>query len=879
MFLYFDEDLTVKATKYARFDGGSSTKQTLKAHLDGVTVRMNEYAGGRLHNISKLVGILHDCGKGSELWQAYFLSSINKDDVYGFKESFSEYQCPEMVPHSTQGARFIAELHGTYAKEISAKLSGEPRIVELTFNNTTADLLRYAILAHHGMFDAMSPDGRFYLENRAKPNDDKNEEVFNECKAETKCEYPDFDFLISYKNAVQEIKRLMNPLWKQTEFDIGFISRMLLSMIIDADWSDAAAFPDRCTEYENSLKDFAWDGFLKRIENKSETFTQRNELDRLRSKISDECKSAAERQPGIYKLNVPTGGGKTISAMRFALNHAKLHGKKRIIYVAPFISILEQNAEEYRSILAKDTEENKYITSHYTDVATSNFESALNENRGYENSSYMRVKAGIDNWSSPVIFTTMVQLLLTLFSSNKHSTRRLHNLADSVLIIDEYQALPIKSLSLFNRAINALSRYFGATVIICTATQPPLGNLIVSDTERTKIGQINYSDRPDLVGNYEYEIPFKRVELIDARKNKGKGGSAYSIEELTDFVSERMVTIQSLLVVLNTRKAVKQLYSHLLEKSFGDVSIYMLSNNMCPAHRNEILNHIKAELKKGIKILLVSTALIEAGVDISFAGVIRSLAGLDVIIQAAGRCNRNGEMTVGKVWIVEVSKDAENISKLKSLVIAQQALRPILDHFNDEPEKYESSIMSTLMLEKYFFNYYKAIGDQTCYPISGGRNLNELLAENGTAVKLYEKNIRRKDRSGNDFDIRARVKQSFSTAGREYKPIDDDSISLLVPYKEGSEIINYLNADKFRFLSVEARRNLLNKAGYFSVNIFRNTFDDIKENGGVFGIDLGNKDEIIYAVRDGFYGTEGLTDQEMEKGNKYGENGKSAHIF
>ena len=111
---------------------------------------------------------------------------------------------------------------------------------------------------------------------------------------------------------------------------------------------------------------------------------------------------------------------------------------------------------------------------------------------------------------------------------------------------------------------------------------------------------------------------------------------------------------------MNTRKAVKQLYSHLLEKSFGDVSIYMLSNNMCPAHRNEILNHIKAELKKGIKILLVSTALIEAGVDISFAGVIRSLAGLDVIIQAAGRCNRNGEMTVGKVWIVEVSKDAEH---------------------------------------------------------------------------------------------------------------------------------------------------------------------------------------------------------------------------
>ena len=112
------------------------------------------------------------------------------------------------------------------------------------------------------------------------------------------------------------------------------------------------------------------------------------------------------------------------------------------------------------------------------------------------------------------------------------------------------------------------------------------------------------------------------------------------------------------------------------------------------------------------------------------------MAGLNVIIQAAGRCNRNGEMTVGKVWIVEVSKDAENISKLKSLVIAQQALRPILDHFNDEPEKYESSIMSTLILEKYFFNYYKAIGDQTCYPISGGRNLNELLAENGTGRQI-----------------------------------------------------------------------------------------------------------------------------------------------
>lgn len=854
---------------YARYDESTLSKQTLQDHVEGVSERITKYSGKKLCNAAKLIGMLHDCGKFSDLWQRYFLKSIGEDG----RLQVASYT--EKVPHSTHGARFILELHDEYSHEIKNHLSGDAFNIECVFNDVTADLLRYAILAHHGMFDAMTPNGIFNLDNRAKPTEDKTREIFNECKIKIFSEYPDTEFFLTYKNAVREVKDLMWPVCIQTEFDIGFFARMMLSMIIDADWSDAAAFPDKHTEYENALERFSWDSFLERIEDKSRAFKQINDIDSLRMTISEECKNAASRGGGIYKLDVPTGGGKTISAMRFALNHAKLHSKSRIIYVAPFISILEQNAKAYREILTGTAEENKYITSHYTDVVQIPSDGVSAECLDIEADVSRITKAGTDNWSSPVIFTTMVQLLLTLVSAKKQSVRRTHNLANSVLIIDEYQALPIKSLSVFNRAINALSRYFNVTVVLCTATQPPLKDAITSATKRTKVQKINFSHSPDLVKDYGNISAFKRVELIDARKNKGKGGAAYGLEELTDFVSDKMNSLDSLLVILNTRNAVRNLYINLLKKKNSDsVKIYMLSNNMCPAHRNEIIDRVKEELRSGIRILLVSTSLIEAGVDISFAGVIRSLAGLDVIVQSAGRCNRNGEMKIGKVWIVEVSEDVENISKLKSLKIAQDSLRPLLDHFHDEPEKYDYSIMSKSMLERYFREYYEGIGDQTCYPLERYTNLNDLLAENEGAVKLY------KYKSSNLQCIRARVKQSFYTAGKEYKPIDNEPISLLVPYGAGKNIIKDLNSDKFRYgISMEGRRNILNTAGYFSVNVFNNVFEWLKEKGGVFEISWGDKGEIIYVLRDEFYSEEGLCQFDMKEGEKNASVSRSADIF
>lgn len=851
---------------YARCDEITSRKQTLKEHLEGVTERMTQYAGAGLGNTAKLLGVLHDCGKFSDVWQGYFLRSLNKDN----SSKFASYA---KVPHSTQGARFISELHNHYLNSLQDNFSGENRNEEIVFNDLTADLLRYAILAHHGMFDAMTPDGKFSLAERARLTEADEQKVFEECKSKIALEYPDIDFGLAYRNAVREVKNLLlPPPHGQLEFDIGFLARMLLSMLIDADWSDAAAFPSGHTEYESLLKGFKWDNFLGRIEHKSRSFEQINLVDSLRTQISDECVNAAPRKSGIYKLDVPTGGGKTLSAMRFALNHAKMHGKSRIIYVAPFISILEQNAVAYRELLAATEAENRYITNHYTDVVRISSDDA--DLFDGEADVSRVTKAGTDNWASPIIFTTMVQLLLTITSSKKQSVRRLHNLADSVLIIDEYQALPVKSLSLFNRAVNTLSRYFNATIILCTATQPPFEEMITSNSGKTRVQKINFADEPDLVKDYGSEKAFKRVELIDARINKGKGG-AYDMAGLTHFVREKMAALPSLLVILNTRKAVRNLYKELSSgEHLADVKIYMLSNNMCPAHRNEIIERVKKELRAGVRILLVSTSLIEAGVDISFAGVVRTLAGLDVIVQSAGRCNRNGELEKGKVWIVETAADVENISRLKSLRDAQDAMRPLLDDFSENPGKYNDSLMSKVMLKKYFFEYFKIVGDQTCYPLANGTDLNELLAGNRSAVTLYGK-------KGNQGDMFARVKQSFYTAGKEYKPIEDDSISVLVPYGAGKKIIEDLNSNKFRHgAAMEDRRKILNAAGYFSVNVFSNVFEELKEEGGLFEISWGDRGDIIYAVRDEFYGDHGLGKPEMKEGEKNNASiSKSVDIF
>ena len=828
--------------KYARFNKEDGKKQTLKNHLEGVTRRMGEYAIEEFSNILKLIGILHDFGKGSRRWQEYLFCGNMK----------------EKCPHSPQGAMYIDELHDNLKKEIIDEK-------QQVLNDLASDLLRYVILAHHGIFDAMQPDGEFSLDNRAKLNQEKGKYLndFIECKEENKKEFPDIKFLDTYKRAVAELEKKLWNKNDQIEYDIGFFARMFLSMLIDADWSDASYFSDANSKYEERVENFIWDKFLERIEKVSEGFECKNELDRLRGKISEECKISAEREPGIYRLNVPTGGGKTISAMRFALNHAKKYRKKHIIYVAPFISILEQNANKYREILAQTEEDKEYIISHYTDLTTIKNDKSIDVlNVKYDSNC---ANIGIDNWSSPIIFTTMVQMLLTLFSSNKYSIRRTHNLADSVIIIDEYQALPIKCVSMFNRAINALSKHFGSTIVICTATQPPLDDKkdtqIKSNTKQTKVQKIVYKDSPDLVGNYDNEIVFKRVDMIDARKNKGKGDCGYSVEEFKNFVLEKANSIQSILVILNTRRAVKELFVKLQENKESELLIYMLSNDMCPAHRNEILENIKERLKEKKKVVLVSTSLIEAGVDISFAGVIRSLSGLDIIVQAAGRCNRNAEEKVGKGWIVELSKDLENVKQLSELQKAQDKMRCLLNDFSKNPQKYENSIMSKEMLETYFSQYYQEMADQMSYPVDG-TYMVEFLGENQNAVYNCEY---KKNQLKNVKDIRLRVKQSFATAGKKFSPIETDARTVLVPYKEGKKIIANLCSSEFKKSPINYRRALLKQAEYFSVNVFQNVFVELENSGGLGTIDIGDDEHIIYFVKELFYGDNGLN-----YGNKNG---------
>src|SRR5690606_4496420 len=293
----------------------------------------------------------------------------------------------------------------------------------------------------------------------------------------------------------------------------------------------------------------------------------------------------------------------------------------RIIYVVPYTTIIEQNAKEVRDILKA----NDYLLEHHSNV----IDDELNDDEFIDYKSYQKnkkIKLAKDNWDVPIIFTTMVQFLDTFYKGKGRNIRRLHNLTNSVIIFDEVQSVPVNCISLFNETLNFLKDFGNSTILLCTATQPALQYV-----------QKNISIDDELIDDLTIVTKdFKRTNIINFLKDEG-----WTTEDLTEFVQEQIQHVNSVLVILNTKSVVRKLY-HELQNS--DVRVVHLSTSMCAAHRKAIISEMRDMLKRKEKLLCISTQLIEAGVDVSFECVIRSLAGLDSIAQAAGRCNRHGEV-------------------------------------------------------------------------------------------------------------------------------------------------------------------------------------------------------------------------------------------
>ena len=796
--------------------------QTIKNHIEGVERRSREWALHEYSSSASLAAFLHDMGKYQDEWQTYLHEAASQKN-------------PKIIPHAPLGAMAIDYLVGK--KTISIK---SERV------NVARDILTYVIRSHHGMFDALTLDGNHSLDKNLKEGNLSFDVLHNQGFKDYCLDF-DWTFIENrWEQTVIELSGLIDKVMTYKEnpaispsFALGAVIRYLLSLLIDADWSDAASM--------NSLDEMKWKEIKKKVDfgflhsnlvDYIDSLKVESPIGNLRQTISEESENAASRTSGIYRMNVPTGGGKTFAVMRFALSHAVKYKKERIIYVAPFKSIVDQTATEYRKSLLgdlKDKAEQYAILEHHGDV--------LRLDIGDEQQIWDLL---LSNWDAPIIITTLVQLLNTMISSNKASIRRLHQLSNSIIILDEFQAVPIKSMSLLNSWLNILSEFFNTTVILCTATQPPLEEVIYDKKSFKGLAPIQYALNPELVDDYSSDLAFDRTRIINKCTSKG-----YSIVEAEELIQREISEVQSMLIILNTRSSAEKLFLK-LKVSLPQTDLQLLSNNMVPAHRKTIIRGLRDRLKsanesgphpnRANKLVVISTSLIEAGVDLSFQRVIRSLAGLDSIIQAAGRCNRNGELGQGMVLVFNPMAEWENIGKMTEIVIAQDCIRPILNNFEKNPSKYGGNLMSKVAIEHYFRSYYGAIAGKTHFPIrTGGINTSiyELLDNNKQAVLKYQKKPE---------VFQHLINQSFRTAGDLYEPIESGDIKIIVDWEGGKSIVLDLGSTSDR----SAIKAILHEAQQYSLGVFRYQFDILKEKGAIISV----MEDKVWVLREEFYSKE-----------------------
>ena len=382
---------------------------------------------------------------------------------------------------------------------------------------------------------------------------------------------------------------------------------MLYSCLVDADFLDTEAFMSGSNAGRSG-----YDPLPVLLERLSEYIspwrTPTTELNRNRCAILEQCLEKASGPRGIYTLTVPTGGGKTVSSLAFGLKHAVKNGMKRVIYVVPYTSIIEQNAAVFREILGENN-----VVEHHSGVCLDEDDETNRLNR------FLRLAA--ENWDAPVIVTTAVQFFESFYSNRPSQCRKLHNVANSVVIFDEAQMLPTCHLLPCVGVMANLAARFRSTIVLCTATQPVLADLFRKFYPNQQIQEIC----PEIGDSFQ---KFRRVTYRD--------GGKLSNSALAEALSRE----NQVLCIVNTRKAAQEVFNLLPQEGR-----FHLSTLLYPEHRKEVLNTVRKRLKDGLPCRVVSTSLIEAGVDVDFPAVYREIAGLDSIAQAAGRCNREGKRT------------------------------------------------------------------------------------------------------------------------------------------------------------------------------------------------------------------------------------------
>ncbi|MCW5590285.1 MAG: CRISPR-associated helicase Cas3' [Legionellales bacterium] len=662
-----------------------------------------------------LAGLWHDLGKYRPCFQQYIKT------VSGYDAEAHIEHGKGRVDHSTTGA--------IYALEKMGKQIGR--------------IIAYLIAGHHaGLPDwSASQSGNASLEMRIQNKKYLDEALANNIPSS----------ITEFTMPKTKIKGDANGLhlW----------IRLLFSCLVDADFLDTEKFmsPEKFKQRSqwhdiDTLKTL-FDHYMK-IKIKTAT---KNHINQIRFSILDSCRQKASSEPGIFTLTVPTGGGKTLASMAFALDHAVKYHKKRIIVAIPYTSIIEQTANQYREIFGDQ------IIEHHSNIEPEK-----------ENS---KSRLATENWDAPIIVTTNVQLFESLFAAKSSRCRKLHNLINSVIIIDEAQLIPPNFLQPILHILKILTEHYGVTLVLSTATQPVFTTRI-NPFEQIKLKGLDNSQEiiPDVNNVYKSLSRVNVTIPCDFHQRK-------TWSEIAD---ELTALKKSVLAIVNTRKDCRDLFDLMPNGTLH------LSGRMCGEHRSQVIQQIKNRLANNEVIKVISTQLVEAGVDLDFPVVYRALAGLDSIVQAAGRCNREGKFDKGEVIVFMPPKQ----SPRGMLLHAEQSTINVWHNLNGDPLDHHLFI-------NYFNQYFDTETDE-----------HKIL---DTLIKDAQDGI-----------------IQFRTAAKNFQIIDDTATrQILVPYKEeGKNLIEILEKSG-------PERYLLRKLQRYTVNIYEYEFKQLLSIGAIAEVALG----------------------------------------
>ena len=663
--------------------------QTIKEHLEGTAKLSGEFAEkfGK-QDWGYCCGMLHDIGKYSIDFQKRILGENN-------------YR----IDHSTAGARVCLEKGGKYS------------------------FLEYCIAGHH----AGLPDyGNNYDESTDSTLLGRRLKKLSDYQAyQTEIEVP------AINSMPIDLKRTVNP-----DFSLSVFMRMIYSCLVDADFLDTEAFMKEGKQGRNSGENI--EILFKKLENYISGWLKNQDIDTVngrRTEILKNCLEMGKTEKGLFRLTVPTGGGKTVASLAFALRHALENKMDRIIYVIPYTSIIEQNAKVFRDILGEEN-----VLENHCNV-------------DYESSEeLLPMQLASENWDKPIVVTTNVQFFESLFANKSSKCRKLHNIANSVIIFDEAQMLPNDYLKPCIAMIEELINNYQVSAVLCTATQPALASFF---HERISAKELC----PRMEEQFEF---FKRTVF----ENVG-------VLTENDLIQRLEKEYQALCIV-NTKKRAQRIYKQLE----GD-GVYHLSTSMYPKHRRRTLREIRERLQKNKKCILISTSLVEAGVDLDFQSVYRELAGVDSMIQAAGRCNREGLRPAkeSKVYIFQFEGKENVLGQRQQIDVAKSVIADNRD------------ISDMESITQYFEMLYHIKGDS-----------------------LDKKKI---------LDEFRNKRYNFAKVGKEFKLIEQDTKTIFINYEEeANETLCLLKERGFT-------RSGMRKASQYCVTVYENEFNKLYGIGAI----------------------------------------------